>query len=189
MNDDSFFGPFPVLNTSRLVLKQILEEDAEHLFQILSNPAVLQFCDLPLHQNIPDSKKFICEIDEGYKSKNQICWGIFQLSNNQLIGLCRFYNFNARHQFVSIGFELATEYWGGGLMKEALTCAITYLFTGCHVNRIEAQVFTGNEKSVKLLEKIGFKKEGIMRQNFLIDGKLQDSLLYSILQEDIIRRY
>jgi [ribosomal protein S5]-alanine N-acetyltransferase len=169
----------PVLKTERLILQMPHSKDLQALHRIYSNPTILQFCDLNLHQNLKDTEGFLQNIISEIQDEKAFYWGI--IKDSELIGLCRFYHWNKKHQFISLGFELAQECWKHGLMQEALSASINYLFEFKSIHRIEAQVFSGHTRSIKLLEKLSFQQEGLMRQNFLIAGKMEDSYLYSKL--------
>jgi [ribosomal protein S5]-alanine N-acetyltransferase len=172
----------PALKTERLRLQMPDSKDLQALYRIYSNPTILQFCDLDLHQTLKDTENFLQNILLEIEQGKAFYWGIKK--DSELIGLCRFYHWNQKHKFISVGFELAREFWEQEIMQEALIACIDYLFENKSIHRIEAQVFSGHTRSIKLLEKLGFQQEGLMRLNFLIAGKMEDSYLYSKLSSE-----
>ena len=69
-------------------------------------------------------------------------------------------------------------------MKEALSAILEFSLKKSNLNRIEAQVYVENHRSVKLLQKLGFAKEGRLRENFLISGKFEDAYIFSLIKND-----
>ncbi len=83
-----------------------------------------------------------------------------------------------------IGFWLGKEHWGKGYGKEAAKLMLHLCFTELEANRVVGEVHTFNERSMVLLSKLGFKKEGILRQESFIDGVYVDDVVLSILKEE-----
>ena len=104
---------------------------------------------------------------------------------NQLqLGTCGFHYWDRTNNIAEIGYDLWHECWGQGYMKEALKCAIESSFTNMGLNRINAFVALDNVNSVKLLEKLGFKNEGIYRDKHLFRGQYYDHYFFSLLKRD-----
>ncbi len=93
-----------------------------------------------------------------------IRWGITRKSEPSLIGSCGYYGFHTWHLRAGIGYELAQPFWRQGIMAEALRAILELGFGGIGLNRIEAVVMPENEASIKLLEKLGFHNEGILKE-------------------------
>lgn len=100
-----------------------------------------------------------------------------------------FFNTHPEHSRTEIGYELSKEYWGKGIASEALEAIILYGFQHFQLERIEALVEPANSASSKLLEKNGFKREGLLRHYEFTCGKFDDLYMYSILKGDIITTY
>lgn len=184
MDINEHFNTFPVINSEKLILRQAAISDSKAIFKILGDKSLLKYSDLPVLESILECEKAIEQIQEKYANKSEVVWVICKKENNELIGLCRFYNLNFKHRFASVGFELLKNHWGCGLINETMQATLNHLFVNLKINRIEAQVFPRNERAVKVLEKIGFQKEGFMRENFMIEGKLENSILFSLLEKD-----
>jgi ribosomal-protein-alanine N-acetyltransferase len=78
-----------------------------------------------------------------------------------------------------IGYWLAKEYWGRGIMTDALRALTGYAFNQLGLNRVFAVPFTHNAASARVLEKAGYAREGVMRRSAIKDGKLLDQYLYA----------
>ncbi|MDQ6861661.1 MAG: GNAT family N-acetyltransferase [Verrucomicrobiota bacterium] len=92
---------------------------------------------------------------------------------------------DVHHRTAEIGYWLAEPFWGRGVMTHVVRAIIGYGFTALPLDRIEAYVFSNNPTSARVLEKTGFTCEGRLRQNVVKDGQLLDSLVYSILRDEV----
>ena len=88
------------------------------------------------------------------------------------------------HARGEIGYALARKYWGQGLMTEAVRAMLDYGFNTLHLNRIEARCDVENAGSWRVMEKVGMKFEGVLRQNIMLHGRARDARMYAILRED-----
>ena len=180
MLDRSFFKD---LNTERLLLRNISLEDADFFFQELSNPIVWKYMiDEEPFRNIDDAIKWINVYNNEVIAHNR--WVIIEKESSKRLGTCGFHNWDKRNNRVEIGCDLLPEYWGKGYMYEALSKAIDFAFHEMKANRISAHVHTKNSRSMKLLEKLGFKKEGLLREEYFFRGKYYDHFLYSLLKKE-----
>jgi len=100
-----------------------------------------------------------------------IRWATERDPDGRFVGTCGLYRWNKRWKICTVGCELAQEAWGKGLMTEALRAALAWGFEGMELNRIEAQVHTHDGSSLKLLVRLGFVEEGILRHAGFRDGE------------------
>ncbi len=89
------------------------------------------------------------------------------------------------HRLAEIGFSLTESARGRGIMRQALTQVVELLFSRSMLDRIEAHCDLRNEASAGVLEACGFRREGVLRGYFVLDGKRRDNALYAILREDL----
>jgi ribosomal-protein-alanine N-acetyltransferase len=85
-----------------------------------------------------------------------------------------------------IGYDLTPHYWGNGYMSEAIGSVIEFIFSSTEINRIEATVHTENDRSLNILTRLGFHREGILREYVQWDGEYWDMALFSMLEKDWI---
>ena len=102
----------------------------------------------------------------------------------KLIGTCGFHAMSDYHKRIEVGYDLNRDYWGKGIMKEALSLIIDYAFEESDVNRIEAFVEPPNIASRALLERQGFRMEGILREHEMCRGELIDIEILSLLRKE-----
>ncbi|MBL7744451.1 MAG: GNAT family N-acetyltransferase [Chitinophagaceae bacterium] len=154
------FSPFPVLTTERLLLRKLTAEDEQGIFALRTDDIVNKYLDRIKARSVEDARKFIQKVNNSIDSNELIYWGICLRPKTRIIGTVCFWNIAVENDKAEIGYELLPACQGQGLMQEALSAIIDYGFTSMRLATIEAVADLQNERSVKLLEKIGFKKEG-----------------------------
>lgn len=179
------FTPFPELKTERLLLRRILMEDAQALFEMRSDERVMQFLDRPRAKTIADAENLIRLIDHDIDSNIGITWGVSLHGNSRLIGTMGFWNITKAHFRAEIGYLLHPDFQGKGLMMEAAKKTIDFGFREMRLHSIEANINPNNLRSAKMLEKCGFVKEAHFRENYYYDGKFLDSVIYSLLNNPL----
>ncbi|AOY75057.1 GNAT family N-acetyltransferase [Clostridium formicaceticum] len=176
---------FPVLETHRLILQKLTEEDIEHLFKYWSDSEVVRYMNIDAFTDRQQVKNMVCLLNNLFKEKEALRWGIYNKELSCLMGTCG-YNSGLKEEVYigEIGYELGSQYWGQGFMAEALNCIIDYGFNILSLNRIEAYVMLENRGSANLLEKLGFQKEGILRERGYYKNKFWDEYIFSLLKKD-----
>lgn len=179
---------FPILQTARLHLREILDSDAEILFTIYGNTNAMQFFGSDPITKIEEAQKLV-EVFRSWRSLPNpgVRWGIEHSKDKKLIGTCGLFKWNRNWKSCTIGYELAPEYWGKGLMNEALPLIIQWGLKEMQLNRIEAQIHPQNKPSIKLIERLGFKNEGLMHEAGFSFGKHHDLCMFSILKGDLTK--
>lgn len=175
----------PIIETSRLFLREVTNEDASDMLRYLSDKDVVKHMGLEPFQSIEDALDEISWYQSIHEDGSGIRWGITLKDSVKVIGSCGFLNRNTKHYRAEVGFELSKEYWGKGIASEALEAVIKFGFDHYSFERIEALIEPDNVPSQKLVEKQGFKREGLLRHYEFTCGKFDDLYMYSILKEDI----
>ena len=164
MSLDNVLQSFPQLETTDLVLRRMQETDSGALFRILADNEVTRYYDDGPFTDISQATDQIKAWENGFKNKRCIRWGIARKGEREIIGSCGYYGFHTWHMRASIGYELARSSWRQGIMTEALEAIIDLGFGVMNLNRIDAVVIPENEASIKLLEKLGFTNEGLLKE-------------------------
>lgn len=180
---------FPILETKRLLLRDINHDDAESIYQYLSDPDVIQFLEGNT-DTFDEARGYVswC-IDTFYKRKTDIRWGIELKENNKLIGDCGLGHIDEPRRPTELGYMLSKEYWNKGYMSEALGAILQYGFHRLDLHRVQAWTHPENKASTRLLKKYGFIKEGLLREYVYIwhKGVYIDVDMYSLLGKDYKR--
>lgn len=176
---------FPVLETSRLRLRQLTLGDAKDVFAYFSKDEVTKYYDLESFTEVKQAEHFIRSMRSKYEKQEGFRWGItLREAPERVVGTIGFHNWHKKHSRIEIGYELAPEYWRQGVMAEAMKAVIHYGFHLPQVHRIEAFIDPDNEGSRRLLLKSGFTQEGHLRDYFYEKGQFVDAVIFAILREE-----
>jgi ribosomal-protein-alanine N-acetyltransferase len=177
------FTPFPYIRTQRLLLRQIKHSDLNEIFFLRSDERVMKYLDRPKAKTSAEVYDFIQKIIDSETNNEGITWAI-TLKTDKLIGTIGFWNIQKEHYRAELGYILHPDYWGKGIMQEALSEVIDYGFKVMKLHSIEANVNPENTASIKLLERNGFSREAYYKENYFFDGKFMDSAIYSLLEKN-----
>src|SRR5688572_5563141 len=174
----------PRLETSRLVLRHPKPTDSSDLFAVFSDPEVMRYwSDLPM-STPQDADGYIAQIDAHFHDRDLFQWAAEQRTTARVIGTCTLLNVSAAHQRAEIGFALGRQHWGQGLATEIVNALLSFAFETLALHRLEADVDPRNERSLRLLERLGFLREGHLRERYFVGGERQDSVLLALLRRD-----
>jgi ribosomal-protein-alanine N-acetyltransferase len=173
----------PTLETERLILRKMTPADAEVVFAYASDPEVTRYVIWDTHRTIEDSESFLRSTVERYENA-EADWGIVRKENGRFIGECGIVEWDLDHARAEMGYVLSREYWGQGLMPEAVRAMISFGFERMGLNRIEARCMTENVASARVMEKAGMTYEGTLRKREVIKGAYRDIKLYAILRSE-----
>ncbi len=174
----------PRLKTKRLTLRKVEPEDIDSIFKYASDIEIDRYVGWDYHKSIDDTKEFVDSILTKYQKDEPSDWGIIDNQAKCMIGTIGLFNYNKIHGFIEIGYALSREYWNKGIMTEALNIVNRYCYDELNVNRIEANCFIENIGSKKVLEKCGFRSEGILREKFYAKGKYNDVEIFSKIRNE-----
>jgi [ribosomal protein S5]-alanine N-acetyltransferase len=164
MSIESIFHTFPQVKTKNLILRRMQGSDSQAIFKILADDEVTRYYDDDAFTDISQASDQIIAWENGFNNKRCIRWGITRKADHDIIGTCGYYGFHTWHMRASIGYELARPFWRQGIMTEALTNLIDFGFREMGLNRIDALVMPENSASIRLLEKLGFHNDGLLRE-------------------------
>jgi ribosomal-protein-alanine N-acetyltransferase len=170
------------LETERLILKEIPFEFKDQFFSIFSDKEVMRFTDKKVTESIDEAILYLQSCHLRSDNKEHLYLGIFLKSRSELIGIISIYHIDLKHRFASLGILLAKTHWRQGFMTEAMKNFLNFCFNNLNLHRLEAQTFVNNIPAVSFFEKLKFRNEGRLRENFKIDGNYEDSYLFSLLK-------
>ncbi|KFN01694.1 N-acetyltransferase [Bacillus clarus] len=171
---------FPVLKTDRLILRELNEGDAPSILHCFSHTDVLRYYGQNPLQSIDQVKQIMKNFAESYNAKSGIKWGIELKGKKGIIGTIGFHDWSSEHKRANISYALFPEQWGNGYATEAISEVLSYGFHTLHLKRIGAIVFLENEASNKLLLKLGFEKEGVLKNYMYQNGIPHDTNVYAL---------
>lgn len=171
------------LNTPDLRLRPSTMADAEGMFAMLSDTESMKYwCDQPV-AGIDGAIKTLREDVDSDAQGNSMCWAVTLKGQDQMIGKCILFQFNQDNHRAEIGYIMNRNYWRRGYMHQSLEAVIDFAFRTLNLHRIEADVDPENIGSLRLLENLGFKREGLFRERWFTYGEWQDSVMLALLNK------
>lgn len=174
----------PTLVTERLRLRPFTRDDSDDLFALQSDARVLEFWDSPPWRDRTMIERFLggCRTmaDEGTGGRV----AVERAEDSSFIGWCTFNNFNPAFRSGSLGYCFTEESWGHGYATEAARAVLSWAFEAFDLNRVQAEADTRNAASARVLEKLGFRREGTLREDCIVDGVVSDSWVFGLLRRE-----
>jgi ribosomal-protein-alanine N-acetyltransferase len=171
------------LRTTRLDLRPLQEADVAALFQIHSDPQAMRYWDAPPWRSDERGRAMVAR-DRALATREYLRLGIELADCGELIGTCALWRIDTQSRRAEIGYMLRTRSWGHGYMHEALCALLDYGFTELELNRVEADTDPRNERSTRLLERLGFCREGLFRERCIVDGEISDAAMHGLLRRE-----
>ena len=178
----------------RCYIRTFQEQDAHSLTELVRNNKYFWSTYEPLHRQeyytIETQYKKILESIHLMQLKREFSFGIYMKTTSQLIGHISLYAIK-RLPYLSgfVGYSVDEKFVGQGIATEAVRLILKFAFVDVHLHRVEAYVSPKNIPSVKVLEKAGLVREGVLRQLLYINGVWEDHYMYAMLQEDYLASY
>jgi ribosomal-protein-alanine N-acetyltransferase len=178
----------PTLTTERLVLRALRPSDAADVLVFRGDPEVQKYDDPPIH-TLEEAADFIAEMRRECAAQDQQMWAVIVKGSDTVIGLVSLQHRGHRgdlfHRRAEVGYGFARATWGQGFGSEAVRAVVRHGFEQLNLNRIYAETIADNHPSVRLLERLGFVREGTRREHSLEeDGLFHDSAIYGLLRSD-----
>ncbi|MBE2280370.1 MAG: GNAT family N-acetyltransferase [Ignavibacteriaceae bacterium] len=166
-----------LLKSDEVLVRYLNEDDFYTVVKYANNKKIANF----LKDNFPNPYKY--EHIEEFYIATTLASEItnFAIANEkEFAGMIGFNYLKDIKRFTAeIGYWVAEPYWGKGYASTALSLVSNYIFSKKNVSRIQAEVRADNIASIKVLEKVGFTLEGVLKESFFKNGKMYDSLLYA----------
>jgi RimJ/RimL family protein N-acetyltransferase len=180
----------PVLTTLRLRLRPFTSADAARVALLAGDPEVARMtANIPYPYPDGLAEAWIAGHAEAAAAGRVFAWAITRAEEvaaaGILIGSITLVP-EAQNQRAEIGYWLGVEHWGRGYATEAARRVLAYSFAERGLRRIQATVFPRNPASARVLEKVGMRKEGVLRSYLVRDGRSEDVALYAVLREEFV---
>jgi len=174
----------PLIEAERILLRHLEKSDVDSLFDIFSDDETMRYWSSPPFQSRDEAENLLAEIHGYFAQKMLFQWGIALKESDRIIGTTTLFHLDTKNRRAEIGYALDRRFWGKGYVNEALNSLFKYAFENLKMHRIEADVDPRNSASVKVLERLGFQKEGLLRERWHVGGEIQDALFYGLLEKD-----
>ena len=170
------------LSTPRLKLRCMDERDAEAHYAVFSDPDVARYWSSGPWTTLDQAREHIAVAQAAYADGNGMRLGIELRETGELVGNASLHHFVDASRRCELGYALARAHWGCGYVSEALRALLDYGFTALDLNRVEADIDPRNTASARVLEKLGFRKEGFMPERWIVQGEPADTVFYGLLR-------
>lgn len=177
---------FPVLTTERLMLREVVADDADDLLVFRGDAEVQQYNLVPM-RDVREARSLVRTMQGWYATGYAIQWGITVYGENRVLGLCGVHDWSKHRRRAAIGYDLVRSHWGQGIASEAMRAVLGFGFGELELERIEALTVVENARSIRLLERLGFAFERIRPDNaWENDGRFRERALYRLLRNDYL---
>lgn len=174
----------PTLHSARLRLRPFNDTDGNALFALHSNANVLRYWDSPPWDEPQRAERFIATCRQIAEEGTGARVAVDRLSDGVFIGWCSLTWWNRDFRSASMGYCFDDTAWGHGYATEAGRTLLQWALDALAINRIQAETDTRNIASAHVLEKLGFLREGTLREDCIVNGEVSDSWVYGLLRRD-----
>ena len=174
---------FPELSLERITLRKIRPSDVGIVYAGLSNPLVIAHYGVS-YPSLEATQEQMQWFEQIVTERTGLWWAIARIEDDTMIGACGLSDWCHEHRRAELGYWLLPEFWRRGILSEALPGVLRHAFESLGIHRIHADVEPENIASWTLLQKIGFQREGTLRDVELKDGKFLSLHQYGLLATD-----
>jgi len=174
----------PQLDGQRIRLRGYRQSDLNDFYALHADPAVMRYWSFPAWTQLAQAQPRLDSALAGRDEDRLLCWAITGHDDDRLIGGVTLYAIDRAQGRADIGYALRPAHWGHGIAREALQLVLTHAFDGLQLRRVEADIDPRNTASCALAQRLGFQREGLLRERWLVADELCDSALYGLLASD-----
>lgn len=172
----------PEIEAPRVRLRWLEPSDTDDLFTIFSDPVAMRYWSRPPLTHRDEAAQLVTEIQRLFADRRLFQWGVERRDDRRIIGTVTLASLDASNRRCEVGFILASDVWRQGYMREALRVALDFAFDELGMMRVEADVDPHNAASLGILERLGFVREGLLRERWRVGGEVQDSVMLGLLR-------
>src|ERR1700734_1091723 len=176
--------PTPTLLTARLRLRPFDDADADDLFALHSDAHVLRYWDAPPWSERGRAERFITACRQMAQDGTGARLAVDRVCDGAFIGWCSLNRWNPDYRSASLGYCFDDAAWGHGYATEAARVLLRWAFGTLDLNRVQAETDTRNGASARVLEKLGFVREGTLREDCVVNGEVSDSRVYGLIRRE-----
>ena len=179
-----FGDSLPTIVAGRVRLRWLEEGDVPALYEIFRDPEVMRYWSRPPYADVAEARALLEQIHGCFREGSLFEWGLCLQDDPRVIGTATLSHLDFANGRAEIGYSQARASWGNGYVREALGALLDWAFGDLGLRRIEADVDPRNAASIRTLERLGFVREGYLRERWNVAGEVQDALLYGLLARE-----
>ncbi len=172
------------ITTERLWLRPLAADDGAALFAMMSDRETMRYWSSPPWTAVSQAEEFLSKAQARLPSETEVLFGIETLLTGELVGTCTLFAIISESRRAEIGYLLDRRLWGQGFMREAATALLSFGFGALGLHRVEADIDPRNVNSARMLERLGFVREGLLRERWIVSGEISDSAIYGLLASE-----
>ncbi|PRY32121.1 GNAT family N-acetyltransferase [Pseudosporangium ferrugineum] len=176
--------PTPTLHSDRLRLRPFDDADADDLFAMHSNASVLRYWDTPPWSERGRAQRFLTVCRQMAERGTGARPAVERVSDGAFLGWCSLNRWDPPNRSASLGYCFNEAAWGHGYATEAAYALLGWAFDTLDLNRVQAATDTRNAGSARVLEKLGFVREGTLREDCVVNGEVSDSWVYGLIRRE-----
>ena len=171
-----------LIESSRVFVRPVLESDLPALLAVNGDEVVTRFLGHAPWKDMADAQAWFQRISAQQKLGSALEFVIAAKPTGKVIGRCGLFDFEVGNACAGIGYALGRAHWRQGYMRETLTALIDCAFNEMSLRRLETKVEAENTASAGLLRRIGFIREGVLRERWITNGETMDAEVYGLLR-------
>lgn len=176
--------PTPTLHTGRLRLRPFMDTDADALFALHSSAHVLRYWDSPPWSDPSRAEQFLATCRRLADEGSGVRLAIDLVTDGTFLGWCGLSRWNPDFRSAALTYCLDEGAWGHGYATEAAGALLRWAFDTLDLNRVQAEADTRNAASARVLAKLGFVREGTLREDCVVNGDVSDSWVFGLLRRE-----
>ncbi len=181
---EPFADALPVLDTERLRLRPVRRTDADHVLEVFGDEAAMRYWSHEPLADLAAAHDYIDRMVLGFATRSLFQWVIAERESDAMAGTVTLYQWDRQNRRAEVGFMLGRAHWGRGFAQEAVRTALRFGFEAMDLHRVEADTHPDNAASLRLLGRLGFHREGHLRERWFTFGAWSDSVLLGLLRSE-----
>ena len=177
--NEKIFDRFPVLKTDRLILRQLNENDVNGIYNFYSDPVALKYVPRNLFTERIEASDKIKFFDSLFDDKKGTLWAISYKEEQDIIGIAGFFEIDKAANKAELGYGFLQGNWGKGVGTEIVKTLTDFGFQAIQLHKIYAYIHPDNISSIKVVEKFGYKREGLFKDHDFAHNKYFDTAVYT----------
>lgn len=177
----------PVLESPRLQLRTITRGDLDRIYALYSDPRSMRYWSFPAWTELQQARDWFQRQQDFCTQEEVWPWAVVRREDDRLIGLFTLFAVNRLQRRAEFGYLLDSAQWGHGYAQEAARLVLAYAFDALELARVEADIDPRNIASCRLVERLGFQREGLLRERWHVAGETTDTAFYGLLAREFLR--
>lgn len=175
----------PMLEAGAVRLRQLEDADLGDLHAVFSDVRAMRYWSRPAFADLEETRGYLQAIHDGRARGDLLQWGIEHVAERRIIGTSTLFAFYPGQGRAEIGYILGSSWWGRGYANAAVRRLLQHARDELQLRRIEADIDPRNSASLRFVERLGFQREGLLRERWVVAGEIQDAVVLGLLLREL----